>query len=104
MTWCRNMNNEWIEKNKQINRLKRQSNLTEVELRARIEELEEKLAHYEDNCTIVWMPEDVLTLDDTLTGKQVYDVLKRMERKHDATLGISWDTVEFWIQEVKRDV
>ena len=99
MTWCRNMNNEWIEENK-----KRQSNLTEVELRARIKKLEKKLAHYEDNCTIVWMPEDVLALDDTLTDEQVSWVLERMEHKHDATLGISWDTVEYWIQEVKRDV
>lgn len=98
MTWCRNMNNEWIEKNK-----KRQSNLTEVELKARIKLLEKKLAYYEDNCTIVWMPEDVLSLDDTLTDEQVSWVLGRMESKHDATLGISWDTIWFWISEVKRN-
>ena len=45
----------------------RQTNISEMKLKERIKELEKKLAHYEDNCTIVWMPEDVLTLDDTLT-------------------------------------
>ena len=99
MTWCRNMNNEWIEENK-----KRQSNLTEMKLRARIEELEKKLAHYEDNCTIVWMPEDVLSLDYTLTDDQVSWVLEKMEHKHDACIGISWDTIQFWISEVKEFV
>ena len=82
----------------------RQANITEMKLRARIKELEKKLAHYEDNCTIVWMPEDVLSLDDTLTDDQVSWVLDYMERKHDATLGISWDTIQWLIEEVKQDV
>jgi len=109
--------------------MNRQTNIKELEMKKRIEELEheyncleavmnvrederdeawaeievlkKKLAHYEDNCTIVWSPEDVLTLDDTLTDDQVSWVLERMEHKHDATLGISWDTIDFWIQEVK---
>jgi len=81
--------------------MNRQTNISEMKLKERIKELEKKLAHYEDNCTIVWMPEDVLTLDDTLTEEQVSWVLARMEHKHDATLGINWDTIEFWIGEVK---
>ena len=68
-----------------------------------VKRLREELAYYKDNCTIVWMPEDVLTLDDTLTDEQVSWVLERMEHKHDATLGISWDTVEFWIREAKKN-
>ena len=79
----------------------RQTNISEMKLKERIKELEKKLAHYEDNCTIVWMPEDVLTLDDTLTDEQVSWVLERMEHKHDATIGISWGTVEYWISEVE---
>ena len=70
--------------------------------KAEVKRLREQLAHYEDNCTIVWMPEDVLSLDDTLTEEQVSWVLERMEHKHDACLGISWDTIEFWINEVKE--
>ena len=65
-------------------------------MRMRIEELEKKLAHYEDNCTIV------LTLDETLNEEQVAEVLYMMKQKHDATLGINWDTIAFWINEVKQ--
>ena len=83
------------------NKLWRQTNISEMELKKRIIELEKKLAHYEDNCTIVWMPEDVLSLDETLTDEQVSYILGRLEHKHDATLGITWDTIEFWINEVK---
>tara|TARA_B100002019_G_C21134718_1_gene530122 strand:+ start:223 stop:564 length:342 start_codon:yes stop_codon:yes gene_type:complete len=97
----------------QIKELEHEYNCLDAVLRVReeerdkaweeIKELEKKLAHYEDNCTVVWMPEDVLSLDDTLTKEQVSWVLERMEHKHDASLGISWDTVEFWIDEVKSD-
>ena len=80
----------------------RQTKINETKLKERIEQLEKKLAHYEDNCTIVWMPEDVLTLDDTLTEEQVSEVLYMMEQKHDASLGITWDTISFWIDEVKE--
>ncbi len=82
----------------------RQANITEMKLRARIKELEKKLAHYEDNCTIVWMPEDVLALDYTLTDDQVSWVLEKMEHKHDACVGISWGTIGYWIDEVKQYV
>ena len=82
--------------------MKRQTNINETKLKERIKKLEKQLAHYTDNCTIVWMPEDVLSLDDTLTEEQVSWVLGKMEDKHDASLGISWDTIEFWINEVKE--
>ena len=82
--------------------MNRQTNMNEAQMRMRIEELEKKLAHYEDNCTIVWMAEDVLTLDETLNEEQVAEVLYMMKQKHDATLGINWDTIAFWINEVKQ--
>tara|TARA_R100000315_G_C5158252_1_gene90941 strand:- start:330 stop:671 length:342 start_codon:yes stop_codon:yes gene_type:complete len=71
-------------------------------LLAEVKRLRKELAHYTDNCTIVWMPGDVLSLDDTLTDEQVSWVLERMKHKHDASLGITWDTIEFWIDEVKE--
>lgn len=71
-------------------------------LYAEVKQLRKELAHYKDNCTIVWMPEDVLSIDDTLTDEDVSWVLERMEHKHDACIGISWDTIEFWISEVKK--
>ena len=72
------------------------------DLLAEVKWLRKELAHYTDNCTIVWMPEDVLYLDDTLTDEQASWILERMERKHDASLGITWDTIQFWIDEVKE--
>lgn len=72
------------------------------ELLAELRYLRKELAYYTDNCTIVWMPEDVLSLDDTLTDEEVSWVLTRMQHRHDANLGISWDTIEFWISEVKK--
>ena len=74
-----------------------------LELLAEVKRLKKELAHYTDNCTVVWMPDDVLSLDDTLTDEQVSKVLRRVEHYHDACLGISWDTVEFWISEVKKN-
>tara|TARA_R100001510_G_C7600826_1_gene167464 strand:+ start:91 stop:339 length:249 start_codon:yes stop_codon:yes gene_type:complete len=82
--------------------MNRQMNINELEMKRKIEELEKELAYYKDNCTIVWMPEDVLSLDSTLTDEQVSWVLERMEHKHDACIGISWDTIAFWITEVRE--
>lgn len=76
---------------------------TLTNLLAEVKRLRKKLAHYQDNCTIVWMRDDVLALDDTLTYDQVSWVLERMEHKHDASIGVSWDTIEFWISEVKKN-
>jgi len=73
------------------------------DLLAEVKRLRKELEYYEKNCTIVWEADDVLSLDDTLTDEQVSWVLERMEHKHDATLGISWDTVEFWIREAKKN-
>ena len=66
-----------------------------------VKRLKKELAYYTDNCTVVWMPEDVLSLDDTLTDEQVSWVLGMMERK--SAPEISWDTIEFWISEVKEN-
>tara|TARA_Y100000004_G_scaffold147382_1_gene168538 strand:- start:322 stop:699 length:378 start_codon:yes stop_codon:yes gene_type:complete len=68
---------------------------------AEVKRLKKELAYYTDNCTVVWMPEDVLSLDDTLTDEQVSWVLGMMERK--SAPEISWDTIEFWISEVKKE-
>lgn len=50
-----------------------------------------------------WCDEDVLSLDDTLTPEQVSEVLNLVERKHDCNNGITWETLEFWISEVKGE-
>tara|TARA_B100001939_G_C16468192_1_gene416033 strand:- start:161 stop:478 length:318 start_codon:yes stop_codon:yes gene_type:complete len=74
-----------------------------ADLLAEVKRLRKELAYYTDNCTVVWQPEDVLSLDNTLTDEQVSWVLGMMERKHDTSSGITWDTIEFWISEVKEN-
>lgn len=52
---------------------------------------------------ITWCAYDVLSLDTTLTPEQVEDVLSLMQSEHDATIGITWDTIEHWIDYVKNN-
>ena len=75
-----------------------------IDEQAEVKRLRRELKYYTDNCTIVWQPEDVLSVDGTLTDKQVSWVLGMMERKHDASLGISWTTIEFWASEAKSEI
>ena len=54
--------------------------------------------------TISWNVEDVLSLDDTLTTDQCIEVLDMARDNHDANYGISWDTLECYIDQVKEEV
>ena len=89
--------------------MKRQTNINETKLKERIKKLEKQLAHYEDNCTIVWMPEDIeFAARDWNWQRPSRDecsyILGRMEGKHDATIGVSWDTIYFWCGEVLEEM
>ena len=57
--------------------------------------------------TIQWFDEDVICqaddIGEKLTDDEVEEVLYLLENKHDATLGISWETISFWIQEIVKD-
>ena len=52
---------------------------------------------------IIWNHEDVRhqaeAMGVTLTDEQVKNVLDHVERKHDANYGISWDTIEWAIDD-----
>jgi hypothetical protein len=52
--------------------------------------------------TIIWSAEDVLSLDDTLTASQVEDVITHIENKHDASIGVNWDTIKQVIDYIKE--
>ena len=54
--------------------------------------------------TISWSVEDVLYLDNSLTTDQCIDVLDKAEKHHDANYGISWDTLSWYIDDVKEEV
>lgn len=45
---------------------------------------------------IVWQIDDVMTIRPDLTEEQAAEVLGAVESGHDASLGISWDTLEIY--------
>jgi hypothetical protein len=53
---------------------------------------------------ITWCTEDVLheaeELNVELTEDEANDVLIRMEEKHDASIGISWDVMDVYIRDL----
>ena len=53
----------------------------------------------------IWCEEDVLgrakELGKELTREQAQEILDEMERKQDCELGISWDTLDCFINEMK---
>jgi hypothetical protein len=51
--------------------------------------------------SIEWSVSDVLDLDPTLTLQQCVQVLNWAARKHDASIGINHDVLEFYIGQVK---
>jgi hypothetical protein len=57
--------------------------------------------------SITWYAEDINhvaeQLGHKLTPTQTGDVLSLLKHKHDANIGINWDTIEFWIREVVKD-
>jgi len=54
-------------------------------------------------CTITWTEDDVLQIANqweteiTLTETEIEQILESMSETYDADLGITWDTVAFWI-------
>jgi len=49
---------------------------------------------------IIWRVDDVLAIRPDLSNKQAMEVLRQTERRHDATMGISWDTLAIWADEL----
>ena len=53
-----------------------------------------------EQIALIWSVEDVQTIRDDLTEEQAMDVLNVVERRHDADIGVNWDTLEYWIDEL----
>lgn len=47
-----------------------------------------------DHITITWHIDDVFELRPDLTREQAREVLEIVEKRYDASLGISWEDVE----------
>lgn len=53
----------------------------------------------DDYIVITWHIDDILHLAPTLTKEKARDILSNVERKHDAFMGISWDTLQCHIDD-----
>jgi hypothetical protein len=53
-----------------------------------------------DSIAIVWMTDDVLSIRPDLTEDQAMEVLVRVDRKHDASIGVSWETLEIYADDM----
>lgn len=71
----------------------------------RRENLEQWLNQIEsgDAIAVVWHIDDVKSMDENLTDDEAREILERMYHKHDATIGISWDTIDAFIDMYKWD-
>lgn len=47
-----------------------------------------------------WHIDDVKNQRPDLSDEQCREVLAAVERRHDATIGINWDTIDFWAEEL----
>ena len=71
-----------------------------------IKELKRHLEHYDDGteCAYsLWLPTDVMLLEVGVTQEQAEEVLHRVDDNFDASCGISWDTLEYYLDQVKRE-
>ena len=58
--------------------------------------------------SITWGAEDIIQTAFNrgiydITTKEVEDILSLLETEHDATIGITWDMVEYWIDFVIKE-
>ena len=56
-----------------------------------------------DEITISWHFTDVQEVDETLTNDEARQILQLIKRKHDANIGVNWETIDAWIDYYKRN-
>ena len=49
--------------------------------------------HLPDEINISWHIEDVWSIDDSLTNVEARKVLQLIKDKHDANIGVNWETI-----------
>jgi len=47
---------------------------------------------------LIWSIEDVQEVRPDLSDDQAWDVLQLVRKRHDATLGVTWETLEYSAQ------
>lgn len=48
----------------------------------------------------VWYASDIWSRCQLLTGEECKEVLIMCDKKHDAGVGMNWDFIDFWIEEL----
>jgi len=65
--------------------------------------------YWEDKVAVVWTTEDVHAVQDnfdedtetsSLSEEQAQGILQRAFDKHDANIGITWESLRFWSEEL----
>ena len=58
--------------------------------------------HFNPNrqIAIIWSIEDVQTVREDLSDEQAMAVLHEVKRMHDANIGVNWDTLGIWADEL----
>ncbi len=49
---------------------------------------------------IIWSVDDVMEECKWLTKEQAHDVLYYVKRKHDANVGVNWETLRHWAEHL----
>ena len=49
---------------------------------------------------IIWSIEDVQSIRNDLTDEQAMEVLLLVKNRHDASIGVNWDTIEYVAKEL----
>ncbi len=53
-----------------------------------------------EEISLVWNVTDVKIVRPDLSKRQCSEVLQAVEADHDATLGVNWDTLEYWAEDL----
>jgi hypothetical protein len=72
----------------------------------------EKTTQLPDHIAITWHIEDVKSADEQredqtvppLTDEQCREVLQAVKAHHDATIGVNWEVIAFWIDQVRESI
>lgn len=55
-----------------------------------------------DEISIVWQVDDVKEIASDLTDEECREVLQLVKSEHDATIGVNWDTLEYWARYIRE--
>lgn len=56
-----------------------------------------------DEIRNIWHFDDVKGIANDLTDDECREVLQLANDNHDATIGINWDTLEYWANEIRNN-